>query len=184
MRLAASSPTGSWAVKFPSLSQHIDRLKCVHVWQCVCVFASTRVISSGQVSVCLPVSLLWGKCLPKECTTSDLSWTSIVRLIQPVPWGWAVLCPGKWEICAFLPFLLLLLSVFAHVLGRQKYATRWKSIKDESPEPHREKKSGNCYLVVLSFESESGFSSLGCLFSWDLALELHKVVTPQLCIKG
>lgn len=76
----------------------------------VCVFASTRVISLGQVSVCLPVSLLWSQCLPKECTTSDLSLTLIVQLIQLVPWGWAVLCPGKWEICAFLPFFLLLLD--------------------------------------------------------------------------
>lgn len=111
-----------------------------HVWVCVCVcvFASTCVISLGQVSVCLPVSLLWGECLPKECTTSDLSLTLIVQLIQPVPWGWVVLCPGKWEICAFLP-LLLFCSVYLHMF-LDANATWWKSIKDgkciQSPELH------------------------------------------------
>lgn len=108
------------SVKFPSLSQCIDKPQSVRVCVCMWMFASTHVISSGQVSVCLPVVLLWNECLPKECTTSDLSLTLIVRLIQLVPWAWLALCPGKWEICAFLPFFPLWFSAFAHVLGQKK----------------------------------------------------------------
>lgn len=132
------------SVKFPSLSRRIDELECVHVR--VCVFASTHVISLGQVSVCLPVSVLWGECLPKECTTSDLSLTLIVRLIQLVPWDWVVLCPDKWKICAFLPLFRFWL-VYADTFLDES-ATWWKSIKDgksiwsvnkRSPDLHREK---------------------------------------------
>lgn len=91
-----------WGSQIPiivSTYQQAQVCACVSV----CVFASTHFISSGQVSVCLPVSLLWGECLPKECTTSDLSLTLIVQLIQLVPWGWVLLCLCKWKIHSFLP---------------------------------------------------------------------------------
>lgn len=87
-----------------------------HVCACVSVFASTHVISLGQLSVCLPVSLYEVSVCPRNAPRPICHWsycsahpTGALRLSCAVSWQVRNMC--------FSSFFPLLLSVFAHVLG-------------------------------------------------------------------
>lgn len=53
---------------------NVSTSSSVYMCKCVCVFASTRVISLGQVSVCLPVSLYEVSVCPRNAPRPICHW--------------------------------------------------------------------------------------------------------------
>lgn len=94
---------------------------------------------------------------------------------------WAVLCPGKWEICAgFLPFFLSR-SAHLHVVSDEN-VTRWKSIKDgkciwseneRSPDLHWEKWKVKFLNIAIGVTNFKGFTKVlmkARVWAWLLLL--------------
>lgn len=122
--------------------------------ECICVFASTLVISLGQVSVCLPVSLYEVSVCPRNAPRPICHW---LLLFISSNWCFEV------ELCCALAsekyvyFFSLFCSVYLHMFLDEN-VTWWKSIKygkcirnenERSPDLHRAKVESELLNIMI-----------------------------------
>lgn len=95
-----------------------------------CVFASTRVISLGQVSVCLPVSLYEVSVCSRNAPCPICHW---ILLLSPSSWCLEVelRCAPASEKYVLFFFVSLFCSVYLHMFLDEN-VTWWKSIRDSN----------------------------------------------------